>query len=100
MILTDREIKSALEQQTLIIDPRPLDVAFASTSVDLTLDPVVSEFLERSTDRHFDPGRPGYPLNDILNEETRRIDITTLQRYELVPNKLILAWNSGVCRPV
>ncbi len=94
MILTDREIKLSLEQKTLIIDPRPLDVAFASTSVDLTLDPVVSEFLEKNTDRHFDPGRPGYPLNEILKEETKRVDIATLQRYELVPNKLILAWTA------
>ena len=93
MILTDREIKLALEQKTLIIEPRPLDVAFASASVDLTLDPIVSEFLEKQTDRHFDPGRPGYPLNDVLKEETRQITLENA-RYELVPKKLILAWTA------
>lgn len=70
MILTDREIKLALQKETLIIDPRPTDIAFASTSVDLTLDPIISEFVEKKTDRHFDPGRPGYPLNDVFKEET------------------------------
>ena len=94
VILTDREIKLALEQKTLIIDPRPVDVAFASTSVDLTLDPIVSEFLTKSTDRHFDPGRPDYPLNKVLAEETKRVTISDDARYELVPKMLILAWTA------
>lgn len=94
MILTDREIKLALEQKTLVIDPRPLDVAYASTSVDLTLDPIISEFIARSTDQYFDPGRPGYPLRKVLEEQTRQLDVSKLDRYELTPQKLILAWTT------
>jgi dCTP deaminase len=77
MIFTDREIKLALAQGTLIIEPRPADVAYSSTSVDLTLDPIISEFVAKNTDRHFDPGRPG-----------------TVDRYELKPHTLILAWTT------
>jgi dCTP deaminase len=94
MIFTDREIKLALAQGTLIIEPRPADVAYSSTSVDLTLDPIISEFVAKNTDRHFDPGRPGYPLSEILKEETKRIDISTVDRYELKPHTLILAWTT------
>ena len=94
MILTDREIKLALEQKTLIIEPRPSDVAYASTSVDLTLDPILSEFSITITDRHFDPGRPGYPLSSVLAENTKRVSINEQDRYELVPNRLVLAWTA------
>jgi dCTP deaminase len=94
MILTDREIKLALQKETLVIDPRPEDIAYASTSVDLTLDPILSEFVDKVIDRHFDPGRPGFPLNDVLKEETRQVDISKLDRYELAPHKLILAWTT------
>ncbi len=94
MIWTDREIKLALEKRTLIIDPPPADEAFASTSVDLTLDPILSEFRKKETDRYFDPGRPGYSLDKILAEETERVDITQGQRYELIPGKLVLAWTA------
>ena len=94
MILTDREIKLALVRRSLIIDPIPQDEAYASTSVDLTLDPSISEFREAATDRHFDPGRPNYPLEKILSEETVRVDIGGHTKYELVPRKLILAWTT------
>jgi dCTP deaminase len=38
MILTDREIRIALEQKHIFIDPLPdLAIAISSTSIDLTL---------------------------------------------------------------
>lgn len=39
MILTDREIKIAIDRELIGIDPEPAADAFSSTSVDLTLDP-------------------------------------------------------------
>lgn len=92
MIWTDREIKLALESKTLIISPRPTDEAFASTSVDLTLDPTISEFKESAIDRHFDPGRKGYPLEDVLSQETKRVIIADATPYLLPSGKLILGW--------
>ena len=94
MIWTDREIKLALEKRTLIIEPPPAEEAFASTSVDLTLDPILSEFRKAETDRFFDPGRPGYSLDKILAENTERVEIKEGTRYELVPGKLVLAWTA------
>jgi dCTP deaminase len=94
MIFTDREIKLALKTKTLIIRPEPAEEAFASTSVDLTLDPTISEFKQRETDRYFDPGKPGYAIEKILAEETERVILSDNPRYELPPGKLILAWTA------
>jgi dCTP deaminase len=45
VILTDREIQIALQRKQIIIDPLPqVDVAYSSTSVDLTLDPILTLF--------------------------------------------------------
>jgi dCTP deaminase len=94
MIFTDREIKLALEKKSITIDPIPVEEAFSSTSVDLTLDPILSEFRDRAVGRYFDPGAPGYSIERILAEETERIDITQTRIYELEPNKLILGWTA------
>ncbi|MGE0418471.1 MAG: dCTP deaminase [Acetobacteraceae bacterium] len=96
MIWTDREIKLALDKGALVIKPRPVESAFSSTSVDLTLDPIISEFKDRATDRYFDPGKPGYSLETILGEETEQVTISPddSHRYELTPGKLILAWTA------
>lgn len=58
MILTDREIQIALDQKQITIDPPPHEKAFSSTSVDLTLDPILSEFREvaKGVERVVDPG--------------------------------------------
>ncbi len=94
MILTDREIRLALDRKTLIIDPLPTDEAFASTSVDLTLDPTLSEFKNSPMDRHFDPGRENYPLEAVLGEETKHLIIDEAVPFLLSPHKLILGWTT------
>jgi dCTP deaminase len=96
MILTDREIRLALQSGTLTIRPAPTEEAYASTSVDLTLDPTITEFVDREADMYFDPGRRDYKLEAVLAQETRRIEIgeSDDRRYELVPGKLILAWTA------
>ncbi len=45
MILTDREIRIALKDGAIIIDPQPdLSVAITSTAIDLTLSEVFKEW--------------------------------------------------------
>lgn len=44
MILTDREIQIGLTRKQIVIDPAPRSDAYSSTSVDLTLDPVLTLF--------------------------------------------------------
>ena len=94
MILTDREIRLALIRKELVIDPEPGEKAFASTSVDLTLDPILSEFKKSSIDKHFDPGRKDYPLEAVLSEETRQLTIKETEPFLLEPGRLILGWTN------
>lgn len=94
MILTDREIRLELDKGSLLIEPRPSTEAFASTSVDLTLDPQLSRFKKSHTDSYFDPGRPGYDMETILGERTENVLITEANRFELEPGVLILGWTA------
>ena len=45
MILTDREIRIYIDRELITVDPPPSEIAYASTSLDLTLDPVISTVL-------------------------------------------------------
>jgi deoxycytidine triphosphate deaminase len=62
MILTDREIKNSLASGLISIEPRPPAEAFASTTVDLTLDENLRLFNETAQGLSvaIDPGLPGY----------------------------------------
>jgi len=94
VILTDREIKMALERGALIIDPRPDERAFASTSVDLTLDPAFSDFRQSSAgvEITIDPALDGFDHDAAMEQVTERHVIPT-DGYALVPRKLILGWS-------
>lgn len=93
MILTDREIKVALDHGMILIDPRPGDQAFSSTSVDLTLSPDLREFSAplEDVEQVIDPGRPNYNVLRLLNRMTSRLTIPDTG-YDLPPNKLVLGW--------
>ncbi len=94
MILTDREIRLELDRGSLIIDPRPPTEAYASTSVDLTLDPQISMFKKSVVDSYFDPGKADYDIDATLGEKTYAINITDENRFELMSGVLILAWTA------
>lgn len=96
MILTDREIKIAIEQGLIVIDPRPKDDAFSSTSVDLTLDPTLSEFKDNPTgvDTSVDPSREGFNHEAVLSQFTTSKEIDLADGYLLKPNRLVLAWTT------
>lgn len=95
MILTDREIQIALEHGSIIIEPHPEERAYSSTSVDLTLDPVLSAFRDprKGVNVCIDPSSEGYNHDDVLAEITRQLTIDTDKGYEFHPGKLILAWS-------
>ncbi len=96
MILTDREIKMALERGALIIDPRPDERAFASTSVDLTLDQVFSEFRQSQpgVDISIDPALDGFDHDAVMEQITERHSIDLQHGYLLQPRNLILGWTA------
>jgi dCTP deaminase len=93
MILTDREIQIAIDRKIITIDPPPQDRAFSSTSVDLTLDPILSLFHEGKAglERVVDPGHVAFDHEAALAELTTNYTITD-EGYTFHPGQLILAW--------
>jgi dCTP deaminase len=93
LILTDREIKTHLERGTILIDPRP--IAYDSTSADLTLDPVISEFIipAKGIETTIDPVNANFKDEEILRNITKRITMND-DGYILNPQKFILGWTA------
>jgi dCTP deaminase len=94
MILTDREIQIALESQALIIEPRPSETSFSSTSVDLTLDQPVSIYKDPTAGigQCVDPMTIGFNHEEVVASLTTQIEIDPSSGYEFKPGTLLLAW--------
>ncbi|HEX8239796.1 MAG TPA: dCTP deaminase [Allosphingosinicella sp.] len=92
MILTDREIRIAIETQQLRIDPAPASEAYASTSVDLTLGATLHVFKgdRPGVERVIDPSATGYKFSDVLDDLAEEQQIGN-GGFELEPRQLILA---------
>ncbi len=91
MILTDREIKIALEKKQITIDPLPDEAtSYQSTAVDLTLSPIVRIFKKGVSGINFDPGSEGYDYNAVIDMVTTREELTA--PFTLIPQVLLLAW--------
>jgi dCTP deaminase len=93
VILTDREIKLALEKKLILIDPTPDENAFSSTAVDLTLDDNISEFKEGSggIEQAIDPSHREFQPEKTLALISNKLVIPP-EGYLLQPNCLVLAW--------
>lgn len=100
MILTDREIQIALENGALIVDPTPDQSHYSSTSLDLTLDPIITKFRRPKTGVGVcvDPSLAGFDHEAVLADlgEETRIDPTT--GYEFSPGEMLLAWTTEYVR--
>jgi len=95
VILTDREIKIQIEREWIIIDPRPAPIAYSSTSVDLTLDPTISEFKRPKSgiETTIDPSSADFKGEAVFQDITERLTIPQ-DGYVLPPDKFILAWTA------
>lgn len=93
MILTDREIRTHLARGTIIIDPAP--VAYDSTAVDLTLDPIIKEFkpLGSGLETIIDPVNANFKDEEVLESITTEKTIPEAG-YVLQPQKFILGWTA------
>ena len=93
MILTDREIQIALQHKMLVVDPAPADEAYSSTSLDLTLDPVLSLFKDgiKGVKQVIDPSSRDFVFEDVLEMVTEKREISEAG-FEFCPGDLILAW--------
>ena len=95
MILTDREIQTAIGAGVIIIDPPPVERAYSSTSVDLTLDPILSILKkERPGIKSIvDPSVDNFNAEETIREITDRIEIGN-EGYTINPFELVLAFTS------
>ena len=93
MILTDREIQISLDRGLIKIEPRPEDIAFTSSAVDLTLDPVIWIVREPTPalENVIDPRAQGFNAEQIMRELSDEETIIAAG-YPLIPSKLALAW--------
>jgi len=94
VILTDREIKLALEKRQIVIDPPPDVKAFSSTAVDLTLDPNLTEFKDEvgGIEIVIDPSHRDFQSEITLGQISEKRMIDPNDGFLLKPNRLILAW--------
>lgn len=99
MIFTDREIKLALHQGQISIDPQLNEQAFSSTAVDLTLERNAKKFKEDVQGGiNIDPAHREYRYNNIAKSLTESTLIDP--SYNLETRELILAWTKEyVCLP-
>lgn len=93
MILTDREIQIAIENNLITIEPPPAERAFSSTTVDLTLDPLLSVFKDgmAGIEEAIDPTHPEFDHERALAKFTDQIAIPS-DGYLFRPRELVLAW--------
>jgi dCTP deaminase len=90
MILTDREIRIALRDRAVIIDPQPdLSVAITSTSIDLTLSDTFAEWKSVSGVQ-IRPGTDGYRYAELA----RTLQTRSSSPYTLRPKNFVLAWTA------
>jgi dCTP deaminase len=86
VILTDREIRIALRDRALVIDPQPdLTVAITSTSIDLTLSDAFAEWKAMSGVQ-IRPGAPGYSYAELAKTLQTRLS----SPYLLKPKNFVL----------
>lgn len=98
MILTDREIRVALENRTLAIDPPPSDEAYSSTSVDLTLGSEAHIWRQsklKGVEQIITPGLAGFSFSDFRGEFAEKIEIGTGSEGEVLqPRDFLLGWTA------
>jgi dCTP deaminase len=96
VILTDREIQIALSRKQITIDPLPQERAYSSTSVDLTLDPILTLFDTGSgfVKKVIDPTHADYSIDSVLEELTTTETIDAKKGFDLPVKQLILGWTA------
>src|SRR6266513_378259 len=94
MVLTDREIQTAIETKQIFIDPLPQAVAYSSTSLDLGL----SKYLRiwkpptpKGVEQIVCPGAEGYKYNEFIKEFTELYEMPS-DGYVLEPQSFTLGW--------
>jgi dCTP deaminase len=98
VILTDREIQLALEKDHITIEPKPPIEFYTSTSVDLSLNPVITTFRQElasgaGVEVVFDPGHKNFKAEATLARVSEQQRIAP-EGYLLQPRTLVLGWTA------
>lgn len=96
MILTDREILSAINNKQISIKPVPRPEAFSSTSIDLSLSKVLriwNPAPPRGVDQTVCPADEGYKFNEFVKQFTTQEKIGN-NGFVITPQMFLLAWTS------
>lgn len=93
MILTDREIQSAIDTGQIAVEPRPNADAYSSTSLDLTLAETGSTWKVAvgGVNISIDPGSDGFKYSDVVANYTNRVDLSSGE-FLLQPKAFLLCW--------
>lgn len=89
MILTDREIQIALQQQLVTIHPSPNSDAYSSTSVDLTLGDTFSTWNVKPG-APIRPGAAGFKYTDFIGNQHK----IQHSMFSLPSKSFVLAWTA------
>ncbi|HML12313.1 MAG TPA: dCTP deaminase [Xanthobacteraceae bacterium] len=94
MILTDREISISLDRRLISIEPPPEEIAFTSSAVDLTLDPLIWIVRDPTPalEDVVDPRTAGFNTEQVMRELSIEETINARTGFLLSPRKLALAW--------
>src|SRR5262249_16714657 len=95
VILSDREIKAALERGSIRItpDPRPEVALWSSTALDLRLGEQLAfwDLLATGAPDHFSPADPSHVLGDLIARFVRPIPMSP-DGFPVEPGKFYLGW--------
>jgi dCTP deaminase len=93
MILSDREIRAAVERGTVRITPTPSVGAFSSTALDLSLAPELRVWpaAALAAVTKVRPNVTGFTVTRVLEQLTQPLDIPA-EGYELLPGRFVLGW--------
>ncbi len=98
MVLTDREIQAALARKDIKITPPPTDVAFSSTSLDLTLSASVAQWRNPTAigvEHHIvSPAADGYRYSEFAQEFSERKELSRTEGIVVEPGVFLLGWTA------
>jgi dCTP deaminase len=94
LILTDREISILLDRRLITIDPHPEEIAFTSSAVDLTLNPLIWIVRDSAPtpENVIDPRVARFNAEQVMRDLSAEETISTKTGFLLPPRKLALAW--------
>ena len=92
MILSDREVRLALERGLVKLAPVPPEELWSSTAVDLRLDAQLRRWVSRGgANVCFQPGRPDFNFGEIVQRHSEAIDVSQAG-FVLPPQGFVLGW--------